>query len=260
MRRLSPPKQIDMKVKEIIEENEMNINTKKNLLTSNARLAAGLFLIIFILGMSVEIFIRPEIIKIDDVAQTIKNIADSKLLFRTSLVIDLIRQVVILLLVFVLYKFLHSVNKSIASLMGSFALMSVAITMINELNHFAVLLLSSGADNLTAFDAEQVQNLVVFFLDMRAYGIFIPGIFSLWIFFLGYLVYKSEFLPRILGGLLMIGGICYTLQAILFLLFPHIDATMLNALAFFSELLFYLWLLVKGVYIEQPEKMASETI
>ena len=238
----------------------MTNTEKKNLLNPIARFAGFLFLIIFILGLSVEIFMRPGIVMLNDVAATIKNIADNELLFRISLVIDLIRQVVILLLAFTLYKLIHSVNKNVATLMVIFALMSVVITMINELNHFAVLLLSSGADNLTAFDAEQVQNLVVFFLDMRAYGIFIPGIFSLWIFFLGYLVYKSGFLPRILGGLLMMGGICYTLQAILFLLFPHIDATMLNALAFFSELLFYLWLLVKGVNIEQPEKMASETI
>ena len=238
----------------------MTNTEKKNLLNPIARFAGFLFLIIFILGFSVEVFMRPGIVMLNDVAATIKNIADNELLFRISLVIDLIRQVVILLLAFTLYKLIHSVNKNVATLMVIFVLMSVVITMINELNHVAVLLLSSRADYLTAFDAEQLENLALFFLELRAYGTFLPGIFSLWIFFLGYLVYKSGFLPRILGGLLMMGGICYTLQAISFLLFPHIDATMLNALAFFSELLFYLWLLVKGVNIEQPEKMASETI
>ena len=238
----------------------MTNTEKKNLLNTIARFAGFLFLIIFFLGLSVEVFMRPGIVMLNDVAATIKNIVDNELLFRISLVIDLIRQMVILLLAFTLYKLIHSVNKNVATLMVIFALMSVAITMMNELNHVAVLLLSSGANYLTAFDAEQVENLALFFLELRAYGIFIPGIFSLWIFFLGYLVYKSGFLPRILGGLLMVGGICYPLQAILFLLFPPIDATILNALAFFSELLFYLWLLIKGVRIEQREKLDLESV
>lgn len=238
----------------------MTLKAKRGLHNPTARLAGILFLIIFFLGLTVEVFIRPEIIILEDVAATIQNIAASELMFRVSLVIDLIRQVAILLLAFTLYKLLHSVNKNIAMLMVLFALMNVAITMMNELNHFAVLLLSSGADYLTAFDAEQLENLALFFLELRAYGIFIPGIFSLWIFFLGYLVYKSGFLNRILGGLLMVGGICYPLQAILFLLFPPIDATILNALAFFCELLFYLWLLIKGVRIEQLEKLSFESV
>ena len=238
----------------------MTVKENRGLLNPTARLAGILFLSIFILGLTVEVFIRPEIIMLDDVAATIKNITASELLFRLSLVIDLIRQVVILFLAFALYKLLHSVNKNLASLMVLLALMNVTITMMNELNHFAVLLLSSESDYMTAFDAEQLQNLVAYFLDLRAYGIFIPGVFSLWIFFLGYLVYKSDFLPRVLGGLLMVGGICYPLQAIIFLLFPHIDATMLNALAFFSELSFYLWLLIKGVRIEQQEKLGLESV
>ena len=238
----------------------MTSEEKVSLLNPTAKLAGILFLIIFFLGLSVEIFIRPEIIIPGDGAATINNIVDSELLFRVSLVSDLVRQIGIMLLALTLYKLLHSVNKNIASLMVIFALMSVAITMINELNHFAILLLSSRVDYMTVFDAGQLQNLVLFFLDLRAYGTSIPDIFSLWIFFLGYLVYKSGYLPRILGGLLLVGGICYPLQAILFLLFPSIDAMMLNAFAFISELLFYVWLLIKGVHVEQREKLTLESI
>jgi hypothetical protein len=241
-------------------EKTMTEKEKMNLLKPTARLAGVLFLLIFILGLSVEIFIRPEIIIPGDGAATIKNIAASGLLFRISIVSDLIRQMFIMFLAFALYRLLHSVNKNIASQMVIFALMSVAITMINELNHFAVLLLSSVATYMPAFDVGQLQNLILFFLDLRAYGTFIPEIFSLWIFFLGYLVYQSGFLPRILGALLMVGGICYPLQAVLFLLFPHIDATILSALAFFSELLFYLWLLIKGVHVGPLEKITTEAI
>ena len=108
-----------------------------------ARVAAIVFLLIFILGMSTELFIRPGMIVPGDAAATIRNIAASEPLFRLSLVSDLIRQMLMLLPLLILYKLLKPVNKHIASLMVIFGLVCVPISMLNELNHFAVLLLSS---------------------------------------------------------------------------------------------------------------------
>jgi hypothetical protein len=215
-----------------------------------ARAAAFVFLCIFFLGMSTELFIRPGMIVPGDAATTVKNIAASETLFRLSLVSDLVRQAMLMVLPLVLYKLLKPVDKNIASLMVIFALVSVPISMLNELNHFAVLLLSSGADYLRAFNADQLNALVMFFLELRKYGTFIPQILSFWVFLLGYLVIKSGFLPRILGILLMLGGLSYTVQAILFLLFPNFDAMIPGLLAFIGEALFYVWLLIKGVNAE----------
>ena len=94
----------------------------------------------------------------------------------------------------------------------------------------------------------------LFFLELRQYGTFIPQVLSFWVLLLGYSVFKSGFLPRILGILLMLAGSCYTVDAILFLLVPDFDATMLGLFAFIGELLFYLWLLIKGVNVEEWEK------
>ena len=138
-----------------------------------------------------------------------------------SLVSDLIRQTFMMLLVLVLYKLLKPVNKNIALLMVIFALVGIPMVMLNELDHFAALLLSSGADYLTAFEADQLQAQVMFFLDLHEYGTFIPQVFSFWLLLQGYLVFKSGFLPRILGILLMIGGLCYPIHAVLFFLFPN---------------------------------------
>jgi hypothetical protein len=99
----------------------------------------------------------------------------------------------------------------------------------------------------------------MFFLDLRKYGTFIPQLFSFWVLLLGYLVFKSGFLPRILGILLMLGGVCYTVLAVLFFLFPNFDATIFGLFAFIEESLFYLWLLIKGVNVEQWEKRALES-
>ncbi len=212
-----------------------------------ARAAAFVFLIIFFLGMSTELFIRPGMLVPGDAAATVRNIAASEALFRLSLVSDLTRQALLMLLPLVLYKLLKPTNKCIASLMVIFALVSVPISMLNELNHFAVLLLSSGAGYLTAFKADQLNALVMFFIDLRKYGTFITQFFSFWVILLGYLVFKSGFLPRILGVLLMLGGFCYTVSAVLFFLFPNFDAMILGLFAFIGESLFYLWLLIKGV-------------
>jgi hypothetical protein len=212
-----------------------------------ARIAACIFLGIFFLGMSTELFIRPGMIVSGDAAATVRNIAASEALFRLSLVSDLLRQVLLMLLPLVLYKLLKPVNKTIAALMVIFALVGVSISMLNEINHFAVLLLSSGVGYLTVFNADQLNALVMFFLELRKYGMYIPQILSIWVLLLGYLVFKSGFLPRILGILLMLGGFCYTVSAVLFFLFPNFDATLFGLFAFIGELLFYLWLLIMGV-------------
>ena len=219
---------------------------------NTARIAACIFLGIFILGMSTELFIRPGMIVPGDAAATVSNIAASVALFRLSLVSDLIRQILLMLLPLALYKLLKPVNKTIAALMVIFALVGVSISMLNEINHFAVLLLSSGSGYLTVFKADQVNVLVMFFLELRKYGTYIPQILSLWVVLLGYLVFKSGFLPRILGILLMLGGLCYTVSAVLFLLFPNFDAMILGLFAFIGESLFYLWLLIKGVKDQKP--------
>jgi hypothetical protein len=250
-----------MKLIRIVQKRRKTMNNKERINSpqKTARVAAFVFLIIFLLGMSTELFIRPDMIVPGDAAATVRNIAASEALFRLSLVSDLIRLALLMLLPLILYRLLKPVDKTFASLMVIFSLVSVSISMLNELNHFAVLLLSSSADYLTAFKADQLNTLVMFFLELRKNGTFIPQVLSLWVLFLGYLVFKSGFLPRILGVLLMLAGLCYTVSAVLFFLFPNFDAMILGLFAFIGESLFYLWLLIKGVNVEEWEKRALKT-
>jgi hypothetical protein len=223
-----------------------------------ARVAGILYLIIFCLGIFAELFVRQSLIVPGDAATTVNNIMASESLFRISLVSDLIRHTFLILLPLVLYQLLKPVGKNIALLMVIFALAGVPIALLNMLNHFAALLLLSGADYLTAFEADQLHAQVMFFLDLYEYGAFIPQFLGLWLLPLGYLVFKSGFLPRILGILLMIGCFGYVTDAVLFFLFASSAAT-LSLFAFIGELLFALWLLIKGVNIEQWEKLALES-
>jgi len=140
-----------------------------------------------------------------------------------------------------------------------FILLGVSIAMLNELNHFVVLLLLSGADYLTVFTADQLQALVPLLLDLHEHGIMIAHIFwGLWLLPMGYLIFKSGYIPRILGVLLIIGGFGYLIDFVTFLLFPDFDVTIAE-FTFIGELLLPLWLLIKGVDVEQWEKRALES-
>ena len=183
----------------------------------------------------------------------------SESLFRSGIVSWLISQTVFVFLVLVLYKLLKPVNKNHALLMVIFALVSVPIAFINELNQFAAVLLLSGADYLTVFPADQLQAQVMFFLDLHTAGFSIASIFwGLWLLPFGYLVYKSGFLPRILGILLIIGFLGFLIDFFIFFLFPNLDVTV-GDFTGIGEILITLWLLIKGVNVEQWEKRALES-
>ena len=140
------------------------------------------------------------------------------------------------------------------------ALVSIPITMLNQLNQFAALMLLSGADYLTVFTADQLQAQVMFFLDLSETGVFIVQIFwGLWLLPFGYLVFKSGFLPKILGVLLMIGCFGYLIDFFTFFLLPNFDATV-SEFTGLGEFFILLWLLIKGINVEQWEKRTLESV
>ena len=223
-----------------------------------ARIAGLLYLPPWFLSL-LAMILRQSLIVPGDAAATATKIMASESLFRLSMVMDLVVQVVFVWLVLVLYKLLKSVNKNHALLMVILFLVSVPIAMLNMLNQSVVLLLLNGADYLTAFTTDQVQALVPIFLNLHEHGIMIAYIFwGLWLFPLGYLVFKSGFLPRILGIYLMISCFGYLVDFSAFFLLSN-SGVAINMLTGWAELLLCLWLLIKGVNVEQWKKRALES-
>ncbi|MFC7195108.1 DUF4386 domain-containing protein [Halosimplex aquaticum] len=110
-----------------------------------------------------------------------------------------------------------------------------------------------------SFTTEQSQGLASLFLDLHQHGIFIAQIFwGLWLLPMGLLVYKSGFIPRVLGVLLVIGGLGYMIDSFIFFLAPSFGITFTD-FTFIGELLFPLWLLIKGVNAERWEESAFES-
>jgi hypothetical protein len=174
----------------------------------------------------------------------------SEPLFRIGFMSGLFHHTCFLLLVLVFYKLLNPVNKNYAALMMVLGLGAVPIMMLNMLNQFAVLLLLNGADYLTVFTVDQLQALAMLFLELHNHGYFIAGMFSgLFLLPLGYLVFKSGYLPRSLGVLLMLGCFGYLTELLVVVVFPSYEVISYLglAIAIIAEFSLTFWLLLKGV-------------
>ncbi len=227
-----------------------------------ARVAGFLYLLMAPFGFFGMLYVRSILIVPGDAAITANNIMASESLFRSAIVSTLMVQIINIFMVLILYKLLKPVNKNHALLMVIFILIGAPIAMLNELNRLITLLLLSGANYLTVFTADQLQALVPLFLDLHEHGITIAGIFwSLWLFPMGYLVFKSGYIPRILGVLLIIAGFGYLIDSFAVFLLPKFYATISQFILFatYGEFFFPLWLLIKGVNVEQWEKRALES-
>lgn len=180
---------------------------------------------------------------------TIANVLSNGSLYSLSIVCALLVQVTHIFIVLLLYKLLKSVNQNMAVLMVIFMLVSIPITMINELNNYAALFMAHNAS--TAISLGQMKEMVFLFLNLHEYGILISSVFwGLWLFPMGYLVYKSHFLPKILGIVLMIAFFFYVSDSLLSLGIPWYTGTaiaQIMKIPMYGELLFPLWLLFKGI-------------
>ena len=224
-----------------------------------ARVAGCLYLMLFPLGIFGIIYVPSSLIVLGDAATTASNIMANELLYRLSIVTALTLQIVNIFLALALYKLLNPVDKNNAVLMVILVLVAAPIAMLNELNHVAVLLVLSGSDFLTTFSLDQVRASVPLFLNLHEHGVFIAQIFwGLWLFPMGYLIFKSNFLPLALGILMIIGGFGYLVDSFVYFIFPDFDVTF-SEFTFLGELLLPLWLMFKGVNHEQWENYALKS-
>ena len=220
-----------------------------NSIQKTARMA-GFFYFLYVLITIPSDVCRDRFIVPGNAAATANNIMASEWLFRLSFMGDLLSAVFFLLAAWALYMLLKSVNKDLALLFLLLNLGGVAVYSFNLLNQFAAVLLLSGADYLNVFQADQLQALAMFFLNLRQNGYWIAQVFfGAWLFPLGYLVFKSGFLPRILGVVMMIHFVGWLMTTLQFFLFPGFGEIIYftGPLGFISEVGLTFWLLIKGV-------------
>lgn len=228
-----------------------------------ARFAGLLYLVIMVAAIVAHIYIPSNIIVPDDAAATADNIIASETLFRVggvgSELVVLLSEVILSIVLFVLLK---PVNKTLSMLAAVSRLVMTTIHGFNLLNYFFVILLMSGAGYLGAFNAEQLQGLMMLFLEAHSIGFTIGIAFlTIHVFILGYLIFKSGYFPKALGILFIAAGAGYLIDSVALLLFSGYETTpMIIALPItLSEMAFPLWLLIKGVNKDGWEKRALES-
>ena len=181
---------------------------------------------------------------------TANNILSSQSLFRVGFMSELLSAMFFVLAAWALYVLLKPVNKNLALLFLLLNLGGVAIECINALNLFTALQLFGGANYLSVFQTDQLQAMAMSFLNSYTNGFMIAQLFfGTWLLPLGYLVYKSRFLPRLLGILLILDFFGVMIWFFQFFLFPGYEILSYPGLAvsFVAEISLSLWLLIKGV-------------
>ena len=226
----------------------MTAMTSRN---KTARLAGVLYLLLIICGIMSLAYIPSQLIVWESASKTFENITNSEFLFRLGIVMGIITFLLFILLPLALYKLLHEVNKVYANLMVIFALISVPIFFVNILSKFSILTLINKTDYLEKLGETELQTQVMFHIDSYYNGLEISQIFwGLWLFPFGYLVYKSGFLPKLLGILLMAG--CFGYLIIFFggFLYSDFNKTIISKIvgypATLGEFGICLWLLIMG--------------
>jgi len=219
-----------------------------------ARIAGLLYLVACIPAPFSLIYVPDTLIVPGNATATASKVLAHESMFRLAMAGELISAVAFIFAVLALYRLLKGVNKPYASLMVTLYVLSIPISFLNVLNEVAALILLKGADFLSVFTKPQLDALALVFLRLHNYGFLVAGIFwGLWLFPFGLLVYRSGFLPRILGVLLMINCFAYVIPSFTALLLPQYrDVVTRIALPFLlGEAAIVLWLLIKGTR-DQP--------
>jgi uncharacterized protein DUF4386 len=221
------------------------------------RFAGLLYVLVSIPGVFALIYVPNKLIVHGNATATADNIAASETLFRLGIAAQLVSQILFMWVALALYDLLKGVNRRHAAVMLTLIVVSIPIALLNEVNSIAALILVRGADFLSIFDKAQREALAMLFLNLHSHGLGIAAIFwGLWLFPLGLLVYRSGFLPRILGVLLMANCFSYVVTSSTSLILPQyaniVGRWMMPVQ--FGELVFMSWLLIMGA---KPKPLAG---
>lgn len=215
-----------------------------------ARLAGLLLLLGGITTPFSLIYLPKKLFVAGDATATANNVRAFEDVLRIAITCDLVGVIIFTLGVLSLYRLLKDVDNQQAVYMAVLWAVTVPITFVNELNRIGALILVSGASFLSAFTPGQTDALAMLLLKVFGQGIIVNQIFwGLWLLPYGILVYKSGFIPRIFGVLLVIAGSAYVSASVTELLLPHYAHLVTGWLLILGigEAPILVWLLVKGV-------------
>jgi hypothetical protein len=236
-----------------------NKNENGKELKKRARIAGFMYLGVIVFGIVAQV-IRMGIIVPGDATLTANNIMANGTLFSGANVLWLISEMFFLLLGITLYVVLKPTNKNLATLMLVIIAVGVAIECLNTLNLFNAQHLLTSDYYTAVFTTEQLNAQAMLYIDSWEIGYRIAQIVSFgpWLIPAGYLMYKSNHFPNILGILVLLAGVGHLIECFQYFLLPDfaVISSPVVIIAVIGEFALAGWLLVKGVKV--PEKKAVD--
>lgn len=224
-----------------------------------ARIAGLLYLLIIVFGTIAQIFVRDNLVDYSNATITAKNIIASEFWFRFGFVSELMMLICDIGVTTILYILLREYNRNLSLLSTFFRLTSIIILGVVALSHYAALFFLQNEEYLNVFSSDQLAALSLLSVKLHGSGYNISLLFfGTHLIIFAYLIYFSGYFPKAICILLLIGGICYFVNSITWFLFPGFVKTIYPAILIpcsIGELLFSIWLIIKGVRIPQSKAL-----
>ncbi|MFZ0314943.1 MAG: DUF4386 domain-containing protein [Candidatus Korobacteraceae bacterium] len=212
-------------------------------------------------GTAFAFFVRGQLVVSGDAAATATNILAHEPLFRMALAADLIGVASYVVVTALLYDLFKPVNSTLSLLAAFFSLVGCAVQVVACVFHLASLVVLGGAQYLSVFKTEQLQAMALMFLKLHGQGFDVAIVFfGLYCLLIGYLIFKSTFLPRTIGVLMALGGLGYVtnnLANFLALPVPMLVSHLVPAIGGLGEGSLILWLLFFGVNPQRWKEQAG---
>jgi uncharacterized protein DUF4386 len=220
-----------------------------------ARITGVVYLLYFLTAVLGELFLKGIVVS-GDAAATANNILAHQPLFRLGLATGLIATAFYIAVTALFYDLFKPVNRSVSLLAAFFSLVGCAISAFGSIFQLAPFVVLGGSPYLSVFKMEQLRALALMFLELntQAANIYLV-LFGFYDLLIGYLIFRSAFLPRVLGVLMVFAGLGWL--TFLYPPFAHYLSPYILILGFVAELLLMLWLFVMGVNVQRWKEQAS---
>lgn len=216
-----------------------------------ARIAGLCYIVVIATGMFSEVFVRQALRVSNNALATAQNIQANEMLFRWGFVADLINFVVGIPAMLIIYHLFKKSNKIILQIALTLVIIQTAIIAVNLLNQITPLLLLGNDSYLNTFQQNQLASLSLLSLNIQSMGYAIGLVFfGSNCILIGYVIFKTKAIPKIIGVAYAISGLCYLINSFTIFLSKGFENPYFIYLAipiFIGELALCLWLLIKGI-------------
>lgn len=225
-----------------------------------ARIGGALYLMLIALGIFAQI-VREKVIVSGDAAATAANLRSMETLWRFGIAFEFLALVCVIALAMIYFVLLNPVSKELNLLATFLRMIGIAVETVAALNLAVALFPLGDAAYLKAFSPEQLYAMASLAIKSHHYGYTLALLFFGFTFlFHGYLIFKSGFLPKVLGLMIQVAGFCYLTNSFVSFLAPSLSGSLFPWIllpCFVAELSLALWLLVKGVNVQRWKEQAA---